>query len=205
MFSCFPPAVIFQDRAFERGKKSTDTLVLVVTNYKQKHIIRGITCEAFDCDSFQKTECSETWKKLTKNLISQFIKFQKRFWKKVLNGEGLNFMIRGLSLKRTNCLSVFDNCLSAYFYLNKTVKRHAGLYDTVMGWQGKHVKSTCYSQLCLHSFHPGLFPKEREKPWERGFVAFSAEQLTVDLIRRSCVSNPTDLKSLFCLYFMPFS
>ena len=60
MFSCFPPAVIFQDRAFERGKKSTDTLVLVVTNYKQKHIIRGITCEAFDCDSFQKTECSET-------------------------------------------------------------------------------------------------------------------------------------------------
>lgn len=41
-------------------KKRTDTLVLVITNYKQKHIIRGITCEAFDCDSFQKTECSET-------------------------------------------------------------------------------------------------------------------------------------------------
>lgn len=78
-------------------KKRTDTLVLVITNYKQKHIIRGTTCEAFDCDFFQKTECSETWKKLTKNQISQFIKFQKRFWKKVLNGEGLNFMISGLS------------------------------------------------------------------------------------------------------------
>lgn len=36
-------------------------------------------------------------------------------------------------LSGTNCLSVFDNCLSAYFYLNKTVKRHAGLYDMVMG------------------------------------------------------------------------
>lgn len=35
-------------------KKRTDTLVLVITNYKQKQIIRGITCEAFDCDSFQK-------------------------------------------------------------------------------------------------------------------------------------------------------
>ena len=59
----FFPAVIFQDRAFEREKKAhADTLVLLVTNYKQKqkHVIRGITCVAVDCVSFQKTECSQT-------------------------------------------------------------------------------------------------------------------------------------------------
>ena len=63
-------------------KKRTDTLVLVITNYKQKHIIRGTTCEAFDCDSFQKTDCSQTWKKLTKNLISPIYKISKKVLEK---------------------------------------------------------------------------------------------------------------------------
>ena len=91
------PLPWYSKTELSKEEKKADTLVLEVTNYKQKHIIHGITCEAFDWDSFQKTECSQTWKKLTKNLIFQFIKFQKRFSKKVLNGEGLNFMISGLS------------------------------------------------------------------------------------------------------------
>ena len=49
-------------QSFRKRKKSTDTLVPLVTNYKQKqkHVIRGITCVAFDSVSFQKTECSQT-------------------------------------------------------------------------------------------------------------------------------------------------
>ena len=53
--SCFPLPWYSKTELSKEEKKSTDTLVLVVTNYKQKHVIRGITWEAFDRDSFQKT------------------------------------------------------------------------------------------------------------------------------------------------------
>lgn len=82
VFVFFPCRDIPRQSFRKRKKKRTDTLVLVITNYKQKHIIRGTTCEAFDCDSFQKTDCSQTWKKLTKNLISPLYKISKKVLEK---------------------------------------------------------------------------------------------------------------------------
>ena len=82
VFVFFPCRDIPRQSFRKRKKKRTDTLVLVITNYKQKHIIRGTTCEAFDCDSFQKTDCSQTWKKLTKNLISPIYKISKKVLEK---------------------------------------------------------------------------------------------------------------------------
>lgn len=135
-------------QSFRKRKKKTDTLVLVVTNYKQKHIIHGITCEAFDCDSFQKTECSQTWKKLTKNLIFPFYKISKKVLEKSVERRRAE-----LHDQWAKCLKV----LTVQVPTSTLTKLLNSMLDSMtwVQWQGKHVKSTCYP-VFIRSY-PRLF------------------------------------------------
>lgn len=122
-------------------KKRTDTLVLVITNYKQKHIIRGTTCEAFDCDSFQKTECSETWKetheksyfsvyKISEKVLEKSVEWRRTElhdqWAKLLSGLTVSVFSITVSVPTstlTKLLNGMLNSMTRSWVDNESIRR----------------------------------------------------------------------------------